>query len=256
MHFGSKEELLFALSRSGHESALRLLRTAIAEAPTPGRQLEAVMARFSEWHAEQHQVARVVQYEHHHLTAEHHAEVLALRKEMDSLVRDVLERGVADGSFAVDVRAGTADTALALLSIVVDVARWYSPTIRRTPGEIGATNAALALRLVGASRPRVTAAFGGHSVLQVPVPPLEAFVLARTRHYDTDYVSADPAFVHAHVTALAPFLHGDDLTTGVLDAVGEIAAATPPFDFASNASTPSPTASCTCCPSRPRPSSR
>ncbi|MCU1536522.1 MAG: transcriptional regulator, TetR family [Humibacillus sp.] len=150
VHFGSKEELLFALSRSGHESALRLLRGAIADAPTPGRQLEAVMARFSEWHAEQHQVARVVQYEHHHLTAEHHAEVLALRKEMDALVRDVLERGVADGSFAVDVGAGTSATALALLSIVVDVARWYSPTIRRTPAEIGATNAALALRLVGA----------------------------------------------------------------------------------------------------------
>ena len=52
------------------------------------------MARFSEWHVEQYQVARVVQYEHHHLTSEHHAEVLALRKEMDSLVRDVLDRGV------------------------------------------------------------------------------------------------------------------------------------------------------------------
>ena len=88
------------------------------------------MARFTEWHVEQYQVARVVQYEHHHLTPEHHAEVLALRKEMDSLVRDVLDRGVADGSFSVD---DSADTALALLSIVVDVARWYSPAIRRTP---------------------------------------------------------------------------------------------------------------------------
>jgi AcrR family transcriptional regulator len=149
VHFGSKEELLFNLSRSGHESALRLLRRAIAEGATPTEQLETLMARFSEWHVEQYQVARVVQYEHHHLTAEHHAEVLALRKEMDSLVRDVLDRGVADGTFAVD---DSADTALALLSIAVDVARWYSPTIKRTPTQIGATNAALALRLVGAGR--------------------------------------------------------------------------------------------------------
>ena len=147
VHFGSKEELLFALSRSGHESALRLMRSAIADGPTPAEQLVTVMARFTEWHVEQYQVARVVQYEHHHLTPEHHAEVLALRKEMDSLVRHVLDRGVADGTFSVD---DSADTALALLSIVVDVARWYSPTIRRTPGEIGSTNAALALRLVGA----------------------------------------------------------------------------------------------------------
>jgi AcrR family transcriptional regulator len=148
VHFGSKEELLFNLSRSGHESALRLLRGAIADGPTPTDQLANVMARFSEWHVEQYQVARVVQYEHHHLTPEHHAEVLALRKEMDGLVRGVLDRGVADGAFTVD---DSADTALALLSIVVDVARWYSPTIRRSPEQIGATNAALALRLVGAS---------------------------------------------------------------------------------------------------------
>ena len=149
VHFGSKEELLFNLSRNGHETALRLLRSAIAEGATPTEQLANVMARFSEWHVDQYQVARVVQYEHHHLTTEHHAEVLALRKEMDSLVRDVLERGVAEGDFTVD---DSGDTALALLSIVVDVARWYSPTIRRTPSEIGATNAALALRLVGAAR--------------------------------------------------------------------------------------------------------
>ncbi|GAA5032218.1 TetR/AcrR family transcriptional regulator [Terrabacter aeriphilus] len=152
VHFGSKEELLFHLSRSGHESALRLLRAAIAAHTTPADQLAALMARFSEWHVEQYQVARVVQYEHHHLTPDHHAEVLALRKEMDSLVRDVLDRGLADGSFTVDDSADTGDTALALLSIVVDVARWYSPTIRRSPAEIGATNAALALRLVGAGR--------------------------------------------------------------------------------------------------------
>jgi hypothetical protein len=71
----------------------------------------------------------------------------------------------------------------------------------------------------------------GHSVLQVPVPQLEPFVLARTRHYDTDYVSADPAFVHAHITALAPFLAGGDLTSGVLDRIAEIARATRHFDF-------------------------
>ena len=149
VHFGSKEELLFNLSRSGHESAIRLLRAAIADGRTPADQLANIMARFSEWHVEQYQVARVVQYEHHHLTPDHHAEVLALRKEMDSLVRDVLERGVTDGAFTVD---DSAHTSLALLSIVVDVARWYSPTIRRTPAEIGSTNAALALRLVGAER--------------------------------------------------------------------------------------------------------
>jgi 2'-5' RNA ligase len=71
----------------------------------------------------------------------------------------------------------------------------------------------------------------GHSVLQVPVPQLEPFVLSRTRHYDTDYVSADPRFVHAHVTALGPFLDGAALTDEALDLVGEIVSATEPFEF-------------------------
>ncbi|WP_353356470.1 TetR/AcrR family transcriptional regulator [Intrasporangium sp. DVR] len=147
VHFGSKEELLFNLSRGGHQSALRLLRDALAGADGPVERLAVAMARFSAWHAEQYQLAKVVQYEHQHLTPEHRAEVLALRKDIDSLMRQVLERGVAEGVFRV---TDVGDTALALLSMAVDVARWYSPTIKRTPEQIGATNAALALRLVGA----------------------------------------------------------------------------------------------------------
>ncbi len=68
-------------------------------------------------------------------------------------------------------------------------------------------------------------------MLQVPVPELEPFVRARTGHYDTDYLSTDPGFVHAHVTALAPFLDGADLTAEVLDKVAEIASTTRHFDF-------------------------
>lgn len=69
----------------------------------------------------------------------------------------------------------------------------------------------------------------GHSVLQVPVPGLESFVRGRTAHYDAGYLSADPAFTHAHVTVLAPFLaHVDDeAATTVAKAV----AAVEPFSF-------------------------
>ncbi|WP_254666464.1 TetR/AcrR family transcriptional regulator [Humibacillus sp. DSM 29435] len=148
VHFGSKEELLFNLSRTGHESALREVRAAVADAATPTQQLADLVATFSQWHAEQYEIARVVQYEHHHLTPEHHAEVLALRKQIDAVVRGILEAGTREGLFTID---DIGDTALALLSIAVDVARWYSPTIRRTPAQIGATNAHLALRLVGAA---------------------------------------------------------------------------------------------------------
>ena len=71
--------------------------------------------------------------------------MLALRKEIDKVVRDVLAQGVAEREFEVDDVPGTA---LALLSLAVDVARWYSPEIRRTPADIARTNGELAVRLV------------------------------------------------------------------------------------------------------------
>lgn len=70
---------------------------------------------------------------------------------------------------------------------------------------------------------------GGHSVLQVPVPQLEPFIRARTEHYDPSYLSTDPAFTHAHVTALGPFV--PRLTDDVAGRVAAIAAETEPFDF-------------------------
>lgn len=46
---------------------------------------------------------------------------------------------------------------------------------------------------------------GGHTVLVVPVPPLEEFVRARTAFYDDSFVSTDPGWSHAHLTLLGPW---------------------------------------------------
>jgi len=68
----------------------------------------------------------------------------------------------------------------------------------------------------------------GHAVLQVGVPELEEWIVARTRHYDPRYLSSDPRFRHAHITVLAP-LRRSELNLG---AIAQIAASTAPFDFA------------------------
>ena len=145
VHFTSKEDLLFELSRRGHQTARDQLVAAAAAAGSPTEALRSLVAGFSRWHAEHHQLGRIVQYEFRHLTPEHRDTVLALRKEIDKVVRDVLRDGVAAGEFEVDDVPGTA---LALLSLAVDVARWYSPEIRRTPADIARTNGDLAVRLV------------------------------------------------------------------------------------------------------------
>ncbi|MEI2777653.1 MAG: TetR/AcrR family transcriptional regulator [Tetrasphaera sp.] len=146
VHFASKEELLFALCERGHTAARDMLVEAVQTASGPTQAVLSIVSNFSRWHAEQFRVGRIVQYEFGHLTHEHQEVVMGLRKEINAVVHDVLTRGVAAGEFDVpDVPS----TVLALLSLCVDVARWYQPGIRRRPEEIGATNAALALRLVG-----------------------------------------------------------------------------------------------------------
>jgi AcrR family transcriptional regulator len=145
VHFASKEDLLFQLSREGHEAARDMLVAASSAAGSPTEALRSIMAVFSQWHAEHFRVARIVQYEFQNLTPEHREAVLGLRKEIDSVVRDVLTAGVASGEFTV---TDVPDTALALLSMAVDVARWYDPEIKRTPAAIGRTYGELGLRLV------------------------------------------------------------------------------------------------------------
>jgi AcrR family transcriptional regulator len=147
VHFASKQDLLFQICLRGHVLALEVVTTARESADTPPAQLAAIVSAFARWHAEQFRTARIVQYEFPHLTPEHSEQVMTLRRQIDAVVKDVLQTGVASGDF--DVR-DVAMTTLALQSLSIDVARWYKPGIRRTPESIGAIYGDLALRLVRA----------------------------------------------------------------------------------------------------------
>lgn len=70
----------------------------------------------------------------------------------------------------------------------------------------------------------------GHTVVQVPVPPLEDWVRERTAFYDPGFVSSDPRFAHAHVTVLAPWVGEPDEAD--LAWLAALAATTAPFDVA------------------------
>ncbi|MGD9484422.1 TetR/AcrR family transcriptional regulator [Streptomyces sp. TRM70308] len=147
IHYRTKEELLYHISRVGHDRSVRLLSEA-AEATGPYRErLAGAVRTFVRWHAEHHTTARVVQYELSALGEEHYAEIVGLRRRSEKVMRDLVAAGAEAGEFAVDDPRATA---LAVLSLCIDVARWYSPG-RRTPEEIGAFYADLALRMVGAA---------------------------------------------------------------------------------------------------------
>jgi AcrR family transcriptional regulator len=151
IHYKTKEELLHRISRIGHEKALEILRTAARIEGSATERLAHAVSSFVGWHAGGRTTARVVQYELDSLGPEARAEILALRRQVDAEVRGIIEDGVRSGEFDVPDVQGTT---LAVLSLCIDVARWFNVDGPRTPEEVGALYADLVLRMVGAKDPR------------------------------------------------------------------------------------------------------
>ncbi|MGW3088801.1 TetR/AcrR family transcriptional regulator [Streptomyces sp. NPDC001108] len=147
IHYKTKEELLHRISRIGHDRALSVLEAAADGDGTAGERLAEAVRSFVRWHAERHTTARVVQYELDALGEEHRAEIVELRRRSDAVVRRIIGEGVRAGEFDVPDVPGTT---LAVLSLCIDVARWFNTRGSRTPDEVGELYAGLVLRMVGA----------------------------------------------------------------------------------------------------------
>jgi AcrR family transcriptional regulator len=147
VHFPSKQALLAEISLLGHRAALELVESSMTGIPDPLGRLRAVIHAFAAWQAEHHRVARVVQNELSALADTDRRSVIALRQQIEHLVQEQLLAGVAAGQMDVgDTHAVTR----ALLSLCVDVARWYDPRGKETPEGIGTLYADLATRMVSA----------------------------------------------------------------------------------------------------------
>ncbi|MCQ4208988.1 TetR/AcrR family transcriptional regulator [Streptomyces longispororuber] len=146
IHYKTKEELLLRISRIGHEKALEILRRAVEGEGTAAERLAEAVRSFVRWHAGHHMTARVVQYELDSLGEEHRPAIVALRRQSDAAIREIINDGVKSGEFDVPDVPGTT---VAVLSLCIDVARWFNAEGRRTPDEVGALYADLVLRMVG-----------------------------------------------------------------------------------------------------------
>lgn len=146
VHYPSKAALLGHLSRVGHEAALRLVRHTLAMPGDSSRRLHALVAAFVTWHAEHHTVARVVQYELRALEPADREIVTGLRRELERLVEAEVRRGVEAGTLSTPhPRQATR----AILSLAIDVARWFDPRGVETPRRLGMIYADLAIRMLG-----------------------------------------------------------------------------------------------------------
>lgn len=154
VHFPSKELVLFEIVRAGHERALSCVQDpSVLAIDDSVDRLHTIVSRYTVWHARHHVAARVCQMELAGLTPEHYDEVLELRHRTNEFFRDAVARGVADGSFApVDVKRVTR----AMLSLSIDLVRWYRLDGSDSPEQLGEFYADLALKLVardGSGRP-------------------------------------------------------------------------------------------------------
>ncbi|MEU5883801.1 TetR/AcrR family transcriptional regulator [Spirillospora sp. NPDC047279] len=146
VHYRSKEELLYRIALTGTRDSLEHVRRAVAGAPgDPESRLRAVVGSLVVRGARYHTTGRVIEYELGSLEDGHRAEVAAMRHEISAIVQDVIEDGARQGVFDVPDVPGTT---LAVLSLAIDVARWYRASGRWAPEEIGGLYADLAWRLV------------------------------------------------------------------------------------------------------------
>ena len=92
----------------------------------------------------------MVNYELNALAPDHLDTVMAMRREITRRVRGVIEAGIACGEFDV---ADSLATTNAMLSMGIDVARWYREDGALSPAQMGDFYAELAMRMVGSRSP-------------------------------------------------------------------------------------------------------
>ena len=145
VHFGSKEELLFAISLWGHQRSLACLRQASEAVTEPAERLHHMVRAFTTWHMDNARLGRVVQYEFNAMNKEHRDELAILRRQIKRLMVQALKDGVQTGVFEVDDLGAAAD---ALLSLAIDLVRWVDADRKRGQSRIAGQRADLAVRMV------------------------------------------------------------------------------------------------------------
>jgi AcrR family transcriptional regulator len=147
VHYKAKSDLLYEISRIGHQSVLDDVEEALRDAPQdPEQRVRRFVAAFAKWHADHHVVARVIQYELKSLPRRQFRKIAELRNRFEELLGAELQAGVKAGAFDI---AELDATRLAILSLGIDLARWYHPSDdHKTSDEVGQLYADLVARMI------------------------------------------------------------------------------------------------------------
>jgi AcrR family transcriptional regulator len=127
VHYEAKLDLLQDILEVAYEALLDAVTDAVDGVEGAGRRLRVIGEALAAWHACNHTLARVAHAELQALPEDRAATVDRQRRRLDALVRAELRRGIAEDGFSVPDMRGTT---LAILSLGIDLSRWYSPRQR------------------------------------------------------------------------------------------------------------------------------
>jgi AcrR family transcriptional regulator len=150
-HFPSKEAILAELVLAGHEEHHTRLVTALLGSGTdPRDRLAALVRAHVRAHTDYPMLAVVANAEMHALSPPAAAPALAVRRQSEALLLEVLAMGQQQGVFdVIHLEA----TAAAIGGMGIRVANWYPvPEAGLGPSQLADAYASLALRMAGARR--------------------------------------------------------------------------------------------------------
>jgi AcrR family transcriptional regulator len=144
-HYGAKMDLLVLMSEVGHAAVVDEIDAAAAAGVDTVDSVRRFVHTFAAWHARNHILGRVVQYEMRTIPVERSERIRSLRRDITRRLRELLELGVAESVFTID---DLGVTTVSILSLGIDIARWYSGH----PGaeELASAHADLVMRMIGA----------------------------------------------------------------------------------------------------------
>jgi TetR/AcrR family transcriptional regulator, cholesterol catabolism regulator len=151
-HFDSKEELLKVIHDEFLDYQLAVLKEALAEDEHPATRLRELLRTLLASTARYQANVTVFYLERRHLHGDYFKEMRRKRDEFDRLFLEVIERGIAQGSFRSDLDAHV--VALGILGMCAWVHQWYRPSGQLSAEQIADTFAELALDGLLAEKPR------------------------------------------------------------------------------------------------------
>jgi AcrR family transcriptional regulator len=146
-HIESKQELLRGILVTTTEQVWSDFETAVAGVADVSERLRRAVMTYALRHAVHRREALIVNRDVDSLEEPARSQVMALRRQHERAVREIIIEGAAAGVFQV---SDPLLASFAILEMCVSVARWFDPAGALSAEQVAAEHAVFALRLVGA----------------------------------------------------------------------------------------------------------